>query len=180
MKQEEMKEILKEQEAAGRYFHSILWVTFRLNEKETEKVENIRNGVTSKYKSVIVDDIPVFKIKKIGKCDGGRSDFNDGSYLYMDCSGNFYWRYVDEWYGVVLPLMPVQGDEDYGVVTQAYVDRKLKEYFRGWGVTIDYFESKVLKDIEGRPVGIGDLVLAAKSIGYRTSAASLVKGSDKN
>lgn len=176
MKQEEMKETLKELRTAGHYIHDILWVTFELNEKETAKVENIRNGVISKYKSVIVDDIPVFKIKKIGKCDGGRSDFNDGSYLYMDCGGNFYWRYVDEWYGYVLPLMPVQGNEDYGVVTQAYVHGKLDKYFRGWGVDIKYFEPEILKDIEGRPVEVGDLVLAAKSIGYRTSAASLIKG----
>lgn len=176
MKQEEMKETLKELSAAGHYVRGTLLATFKLNEKETEKVENICNGVISKYKSVIVDDIPVFKIKRIGKCNGGRSGLNDGSYLYMDCSGNFYWRYVDECHGVVLPLMPIQGDKDYGVVTQAYVDRKLEEYFRGWCVAIKYFEPEILKDIEGRPVEIGDLVLAAKTFGYRSSAASLIKG----
>lgn len=174
MNNKQMKETLHKLEKTGHFVHSPLWVHFYLNEKETQKVNNIRNGITKRYKQVLVDESPLYLIKKIGK-DNGRACPEDGHYLYMDDTGTYFYKYVDKWCNTIIPLVTLQNEHDYGIITKSYYKGVIQDHIRGYGIHIDYFEPQNLTDIEGRLVEVGDTVLAAKS-GYNSSSACLLKG----
>ena len=174
MNNKQMNETLDKLKKTGHFVHSPLRAHFYLNEKETQKVNNIRNGIIKRYKQALVDERFLYLIKKIGK-DNGRACPDDGHYLYMDDTGTYFYKYIDEWYNLILPVVALQNEHDYGIITKAYYKDVIEDHIRGYGINITYFKPKTLTDIEGRVVEVGDTVLAAKS-GYNSSHACLIKG----
>lgn len=156
---------------------------FYLTQKETTKLQNILNGNYSKYKFTLVDDVEVTLIRKIGVCNG-RSNPDDGYYLYLSKDGNVYIKYLHTFYGgeycklflaiskseLLKMEMNKTYDFDYKVeINDKYNTPKVHDMT----ICIELYKENPATDIENNIIQIGDTIVGAvRSYG----GASLVKG----